>query len=125
HPRAQRRAVMRKFVISLAAAGAALAVAAPAAAQYYPQPQPYGYGAPYGDAYDLKRRLHRDVRDGRGLSFDEMRQIEYRIARLEQRIYREANDGNRWSNGYTNYSNGYYDRDRDGRDDRYEDDRGR
>jgi len=159
---------MRKFVISLAAAGAALAVAAPAAAQYYPQPQPYGYGAPYGNAYgynnygrirslqarvdqlqrriyqldrrnilsngearrlrgdanDLERRLHRDVRDGRGLSFDEMRQIEYRIARLEQRIYREANDGNRWGNGYNNYNNGYYDRDRDGRDDRYEDDRG-
>jgi len=42
---------MRKFVISLAAAGAAFVAAAPAAAQYYPQPQPYGYGAPYGNAY--------------------------------------------------------------------------
>jgi len=39
---------MRKFVISLAAAGAALVVASPAAAQYYPQQQ-YGYGQqPYG-----------------------------------------------------------------------------
>ena len=38
---------MRKFVISLAAAGAALVAASPAAAQYYPQQQ-YGYGQPYG-----------------------------------------------------------------------------
>src|SRR5207244_791698 len=44
------RAVMRKIVLSLAAAGAALVVASPAAAQYYPQPQqqPYGYGNAYG-----------------------------------------------------------------------------
>ena len=35
---------MRKFLISLAAAGAAVAVASPAAAQYYPAPQAYGYG---------------------------------------------------------------------------------
>jgi hypothetical protein len=40
---------MRKFVISLAAAGAALLVASPAAAQYYPQPQQsYGYNGGYG-----------------------------------------------------------------------------
>ena len=77
-----------------------------------------------GDANDLERRLRRDARDGRGLSYDEMRQIEYRIARLEQRVYRDANDGHRWGNGYNNYNNGYYDRDRDGRDDRYEDDHG-
>ena len=39
---------MRKFVISLAAAGAALAFATPAAAQFFPG-QPYGgYGQPYG-----------------------------------------------------------------------------
>ena len=38
---------MRKFLISLAAAGAALVVASPAAAQYYPQPQPYGHGSGY------------------------------------------------------------------------------
>jgi uncharacterized small protein (DUF1192 family) len=36
---------MRKFLISLAAAGAALAVATPAAAQYYPGQQ---YGGGYG-----------------------------------------------------------------------------
>jgi hypothetical protein len=48
--------------------------------------------------------------------------IERRIARLEQHIAREANDGNRYA-----YNNGYngVDRDRDGRDDRFEDDRGR
>jgi hypothetical protein len=74
------------------------------------------------DARDLERRLHRDVRDGRGLSGNEIYGIQQRIARLEQRIYREANDGRRYGN-YGNY--GYaYDRDRDGRDDRYEDDRG-
>jgi hypothetical protein len=58
--------------------------------------------------------------------------VEQRIARLEQQIRREATDGDRRfgrNNGY--YDNGYnnapnaYDRDRDGRDDRYEDDRGR
>ena len=74
------------------------------------------------DARDLERRLHRDVRDGRGLSGNEIYGIQQRIARLEQRIYREANDGRRYGN-YGNY--GYaYDRDRDGRDDRYEDDHG-
>jgi hypothetical protein len=46
---------MRKFVLSLAAAGAALVVASPAAAQYYPapvpQPAPYAYGNGYGNGY--------------------------------------------------------------------------
>ena len=72
------------------------------------------------DARDLERRLHRDVRDGRGLSGNEIYGIQQRIARLEQRIYREANDGRR----YGNYGYNGYDRDRDGRDDRYEDDHG-
>jgi hypothetical protein len=55
---------MRKFVISLAAAGAALVVASPAAAQYYPQQQygqqPYGYGAQgygYNNGYGQVRAL--------------------------------------------------------------------
>jgi hypothetical protein len=38
--------MMRKVLISLAAAVSALAVASPASAQYYPQ-QPYGYGYGY------------------------------------------------------------------------------
>lgn len=62
-----------------------------------------------------------------GLNRREYRSIELRLARLEQNIRYQASDGNRryGSNQY-GYQNGYnaYDRDRDGRDDRYEDDRG-
>lgn len=72
-----------------------------------------------------------------GLSQRERYDIEMRINRLEQRIFRDVRDGNRYPGG------GYYggrdrdrdgvndryddriDRDRDGRDDRREDDRGR
>jgi len=59
-----------------------------------------------------------------GLNGRERYDIERRIARLEQHVYREARDGNNWRNDrYGN--NGYgYDRDRDGLDDRYERDRG-
>jgi TolA-binding protein len=39
---------MRKFVLSLAAAGAALALASPAAAQHYPQQSYGGYNSGYG-----------------------------------------------------------------------------
>src|SRR5437870_3189447 len=83
HQPAQRRAVMRKFVISLAAAGAALVVASPAAAQYYPQQQPYGYsgyagynGAGYGlnNGYGQMRALQQRI-DA----------VQYRIDRLDRR----------------------------------------
>ena len=75
------------------------------------------------DARDIERRLRRDFRDGRGLNGNEIVGIERRIARLEQRIARDTRDGNRWgSNGYNGQ---YMDRDRDGRNDRYEDDQGR
>lgn len=72
-----------------------------------------------------------------GLSQRERYDIEMRINRLEQRIFRDARDGNRYpGNGYNDGRdrdrdgvNDRYDRrvdrDRDGRDDRYEDDRGR
>lgn len=71
-----------------------------------------------------------------GLNYREARDIEYRVARLENRIFREARDGNRYGNygnGYRDYDrdgindrhDGRIDRDRDGRDDRWEDDRGR
>ena len=74
------------------------------------------------DARDIERRLRRDFRDGRGLNGNEIVGIERRIVRLEQRIARDTRDGNRWgSNGYNGQ---YVDRDRDGRNDRYEDDRG-
>ena len=78
------------------------------------------------DARDIERRLRRDARDGRGISRQEIYGIERRIARLEQRIARDVRDGRLTGFGnYNNYGQGYYDRDRDGRDDRYEDDRGR
>ena len=59
-----------------------------------------------------------------GLNGYERRNFEIRIARLEQNIRYQANDGNRYGDR-NNSAYGYaYDRDRDGRDDRYEDDRG-
>lgn len=84
---------------------------------------------------DESRSLENRLRNAgyNGLNFRERQNFEIRIARLEMRVRREATDGNRWgqnayNNGYNGY-NGYngqygYDRDRDGRDDRYEDDRG-
>jgi septal ring factor EnvC (AmiA/AmiB activator) len=71
------------------------------------------------DSRQLERRL-RAVRQN-GLHPNERYDIERRLARLEQRLWRDARDRDgRWGNN-TQYA---YDRDRDGRDDRYEDDRG-
>ena len=71
-----------------------------------------------GQASDLQRRLR--SLGSNGLNSRERYDIERRIVALETRVQREANDGNRrlGSNDWR------YDRDRDGRDDRYEDDRG-
>ena len=166
---------MRKFIISLAAAGSALAFATPAAAQYYPGPVPYG--APYGNAYGynnfgqvralqvrlnaVERQINRLDRRNRigdreadrlrreanrvenrlrnlaryGLNQYEANDVNRRIAIREQRVQFAAKNGwNRYGqrygwngnygyNGYNGYGN-HADRDRDGRDDRYEDDRG-
>lgn len=69
----------------------------------------------------IERQIRQLSRNG--LNPYERRNIEVRIARLEQNVRYQANDGNRW--GSRQYGNSYaYDRDRDGRDDRYEDDRG-
>jgi hypothetical protein len=78
------------------------------------------------DARDIEHRLRRDARDGRGLNGHEIVQIERRIARLEQKIARDTRDGRRYGyNGYNGYNGGQWvDRDRDGRNDRYEDDGG-
>jgi len=64
----------------------------------------------------------------RGLNRQEAYVIERDIARLERAIYREARDGRGYRDHHSQPQYGYsqygYDRDRDGRDDRYEDDRG-
>jgi hypothetical protein len=67
---------------------------------------------------EIERQLRYSARNG--LSPYEANTVERRIARLEQRIYRDANDGNRWGR-----NDNWRDRDRDGRNDRWEDDRGR
>ena len=78
------------------------------------------------------RRLNEDVRqaryrlrqlDNNGLTRRERHELETRISRIERSIQREARDGNDYRGAYGN-RDGYSDRDRDGRDDRYEDDRG-
>jgi opacity protein-like surface antigen len=74
-----------------------------------------------GESRDVENRLHRVARNG--FTGWERNDIENRIRRLEVRIQREARDGNRY-NGYYGQT-GWSDRDRDGRNDRYEDDRGR
>ena len=144
---------MRKFLISTALLASTLAVAAPAAAQWaQPVPQGYAYGYDnHGQARRLEVRVaqirreiqqldRRDILSNRearrldeqarnlqqrvryigqnGIDRRERYAVERQIAQLEQRIQREASDGNRRT-GYNN------DRDRDGRIDRYEDDRGR
>jgi septal ring factor EnvC (AmiA/AmiB activator) len=84
-----------------------------------------------GEARSLEYRI-RQLRQY-GISREERYSIDRQIARLQQRIHNQATDGNRrygenryGDNRYNANSNGYYgyDRDRDGRDDRYEDDRG-
>lgn len=47
------------------------------------------------DSRDLQRRLIRNARDGRGLTYNEVRAVEVRLVRLEQRLARDARDGNR------------------------------
>jgi len=145
---------MRNLLLGLVAAGSALAVASPAAAQYYPGQPGYGHGYNNGwgqvrslqvridaverqirrldrrdrirdnpadrlraEANDIERRLHRVSRNG--LNPYEANEINARIARLEQRVqYAVANNYGRYGN------RGWSDRDRDGRNDRNEDDHG-
>ncbi|HET9356392.1 MAG TPA: hypothetical protein VFO42_09550 [Sphingomicrobium sp.] len=68
-------------------------------------------------ARDVRSDLFRAARDG--LNYNEMRRFEARVGQLEFRIQREARDGNRYGDRRL------ADRDRDGRPDRWEDDRGR
>ena len=71
------------------------------------------------EARDLDRRINMLARNG--FNSRDRLEIERRLARLEQRLQRDAHDGR---NGGHDRDGGR-DRDRDGRDDRYEDDRGR
>ncbi|QDP20133.1 hypothetical protein [Sphingomonas xanthus] len=70
------------------------------------------------ESREIERRLHWAARGG--LHPQEAYHIDRRIQRLEYRIAREFRDGRRYG-----YNQGWSDRDRDGRHDRYEDDRGR
>ena len=82
------------------------------------------------ESRQIENRLHRAARYG-GLNPYEANDIANRIGRLEQRVqyatsYRYGRYGNNGGYGYNSYNGyGYSDRDRDGRDDRYEDDQGR
>lgn len=76
-------------------------------------------------SHAVERRLRRAAFNG--LSPWEARDIQTRIARLEHRVHREAMDRRDWrgAHGYRQYSAapGYYgNRDRDDRDDDWEDD---
>jgi hypothetical protein len=77
------------------------------------------------EASNVERRLRLSSRYG--LNPRERQNIEIRIARLEQHVRHEVRDGRRGWTPYVYDQNayGYFDRDRDGRDDRFEDDRGR
>lgn len=74
----------------------------------------------------LERRLRAAARYG--LNPREANEINLRIARLEERVrHNSVSNRNGYAyNGYNGYGgqNGWSDRDRDGRDDRYEDDHG-
>jgi hypothetical protein len=75
------------------------------------------------ESRSIENRLHRAGRYG--LNPYEANDISNRIARLEQRVQIAMNQ--RFGRGYNGYAyggNGYSDRDRDGRDDRYENDHG-
>ncbi len=86
------------------------------------------YNELHRDSHGIELRLRQTARYG--LNPRERYDIERRIAGLEHRIDHEVRDGRRGHRGYGNdyhgsgYGVAYYDRDRDGRDDRYEDDRG-
>ena len=77
-----------------------------------------------GESRGLERQLRAASRYG--LNGREAYNIERGIQRLEYRIQREARDGNRYGYRQTSYGygDGWSDRDRDGRNDRYENDRG-
>lgn len=89
------------------------------------------YRSLHGDSHRIEQRLRQIARNGFGQR--ERYDIERRIARLDQRIAYEVRGNRSWNRqgDYHGSNGGYYgqtgyghDQDRDGRDDRYEDDRG-
>jgi hypothetical protein len=70
--------MMRKMILSLAAAGAALVAASPAAAQYYPQPQPAPYGYNNGNGYN----------NGFRNNWGQVRSLQARIDNVQRQISR-------------------------------------
>jgi len=68
-------------------------------------------------AQDIRNDLRRAARDG--VNYREFARFERRLSDLQFGIQREARDGNRYGDNRS-----WSDRDRDGRNDRYEDDRG-
>jgi hypothetical protein len=48
------------------------------------------------DSQEIERRFYRNSRDGWGLSASEMRDVQLRLAYLEQKIARDIRDGRQW-----------------------------
>lgn len=97
---------MRKFLISLVAAGSALAVSAPASAQAWAPPaynyRPYHYGYGFNGLNFARsmqhrvQRIRRDIRTlqaRRMLSWREARSLEYQASRVQERIWRASRNG--------------------------------
>jgi len=96
---------MRKFLISVAAAGSALALAAPASAQWAPpayQYQPYNYGNGFSGhrfARSMETRVQRirnDIRDmqaRRILGWREARQLDNEARQIQRRIFFASRNG--------------------------------
>ena len=79
----------------------------------------------FNESRIIERQLHGMARDG--LSRREANELERGLAQFERQVWNDTNGGRGWGrdgNRY-GYSDGRWsDRDRDGRNDRYEDDRG-
>lgn len=48
------------------------------------------------DSREIERAIHRNARDGRGLSPREFGRMQQKIARLEYKIQRDVRDGRQW-----------------------------
>lgn len=48
------------------------------------------------DSREVERAIHRNARDGRGLSPREFGKMQQKIARLEYKVHRDVRDGRQW-----------------------------